>query len=108
MDAGNVARGALLIVIPSLQTNTKERILEELDEIFEAENPRSTSTAKTEICQCTIKNKHGGNSAEVWFNAYQRASDLAVGIHDREPGSWGGLRIYDTVELRYGPRRWHV
>jgi hypothetical protein len=65
MDAGNVARGALLIVIPGLQVKTKERILEELDEIFEAENPRSASTAQTEICQCTIKSKHGGDRAEV-------------------------------------------
>lgn len=54
--------GAFLIVIPGLQVKTKERILEEPDEIFEAENPRSTSTAKTEICQCTIKSKHGGGS----------------------------------------------
>jgi hypothetical protein len=65
MDAGNVVKGALPVVTPGLQVETKGWMLEELDEIFEVKNPRKASIVKTEICQHTIKNKHGGDNAEV-------------------------------------------
>ena len=48
-----------------MQVETKGRTLEELDEIFEAKNPRKASTARTEIRQRTFKNKYGEERAEV-------------------------------------------
>ena len=48
-----------------MQVETKGRTLEELDEIFEAKNPRKASTVRTEIRQRTIKDKRGEEHAEV-------------------------------------------
>jgi hypothetical protein len=48
-----------------MQVETKGRTLEELDEIFDAKNPRKASTARTEIRRRTIKNNRGEEHAEV-------------------------------------------
>jgi hypothetical protein len=56
----------LVLTIASLvQVETKGRTLEELDEIFEAKNPRKASTARTEIRRRTMKNERGEEHAEM-------------------------------------------